>query len=158
MNSKYYLALVISGIIIILDQITKFLVDINMSLHQSIEIIPNFFNLTYIRNTGAAFGFLAGDRSPGRLIFFALFSFIAIGCLIYLLKSLRPGHKIAILSLSLILGGAIGNLIDRLRQGEVIDFLDVHWHNWHWPAFNIADSSITIGVILLFYQIIRKRL
>lgn len=158
MNSKYYLALVISGIIIILDQITKFLVDINMFLYQSIEIIPNFFNLTYIRNTGAAFGFLAGNRYPGRLIFFTLFSFIAIGCLIYLLKNLRPRPKTAILSLSLILGGAIGNLVDRLRQGEVIDFLDLHWYNWHWPAFNIADSSITIGVILLFYQIVRKKL
>lgn len=157
MNSKFSLALKISGAAIILDQITKFLVDINMALHQSIEIIPNFFNLTYIRNTGAAFGFLAGDRSVGRFIFFTLFSFLAIGCLIYLLKNLRPGQKMAILSLSLILGGAIGNLIDRLRQGEVIDFLDLHWYDWHWPAFNVADSSITIGVILLFYQILRKK-
>lgn len=157
MNSKYSLALIISGAIIILDQITKFLVNINMGLHQSIEIIPNFFHLTYIRNTGAAFGLLAGDRSVGRFIFFALFSLIAIGCLLYLLKSLRPGRKMAILSLSLILGGAIGNLLDRLRQGEVIDFLDLHWYDWHWPAFNVADSSITIGVILLFYQILRKK-
>ncbi len=157
MKNKYFLALIISGTVIILDQITKFLVDINMALHQSIEIIPNFFNLTYIRNTGAAFGFLAGDRSSGRIAFFALFSILAIGCLIYLLKNLRPGQKMTILSLSLILGGAIGNLIDRLRLGEVIDFLDVHWYDWHWPAFNIADSAITIGVILLFYQIMRHK-
>ncbi len=157
MNSKYSLALIIGGAIIILDQITKLLVDMNMSLHQSIEIIPNFFHLTYIRNTGAAFGFLAGDPSVGRLIFFSLFSFMAIGCLIFLLKNLRPGQKMAIWSLSLILGGAIGNLADRLRQGEVIDFLDLHWYDWHWPAFNVADSSITIGVILLFYQIMRKK-
>lgn len=157
MNSKYYTALAISAVIIILDQITKFLVDISMSLHQSIEIIPNFFHLTYIRNTGAAFGFLAGDRSVGRLVFLALFSFLAIGCLIYLLKNLRPGQKMATFSLSLILGGAIGNLTDRLRQGEVTDFLDFHWYDWHWPAFNIADSSISVGVFLLFYQIMRKK-
>ncbi len=158
MSNKYYLTFIISGGIVILDQITKFLVDLNMSLHQSIEIIPNFFHLTYIRNTGAAFGLLAGDPTLGRIIFFTLFSFLAIGCLIYLLKNLRPGAKTAFISLSLILGGAIGNLIDRLRWGEIIDFLDLHWYNWHWPAFNIADSSITIGVIFLFYQIMRKRL
>jgi signal peptidase II len=157
MKNKYFLALIISGAVIILDQITKFLVDINMALHQSIEIIPNFFHLTYIRNTGAAFGFLAGGRSSGRIIFFALFSILAIGCLIYLLKTIRPGQKTAILSLSLILGGAIGNLIDRLRQGEVVDFLDFHWYDWHWPAFNMADSAITIGVILLFYQMMRQK-
>ncbi len=158
MSKRYYLAFIISSGIIVLDQITKFLVDLNMSLHQSIEIIPNFFNLTYIRNTGAAFGLFAGDPTMGRIIFFTLFSFLAIGCLIYLIKNLRPGSKPAFISLSLILGGAIGNLIDRLRWGEVIDFLDLHWYNWHWPAFNIADSSITIGVIMLFYQIMRKQL
>ncbi|MGC8810813.1 MAG: signal peptidase II, partial [bacterium] len=99
----------------------------------------------------------AGGRSLSRFIFFTIFSLMAIGCLLYILKNLRSGHKMAILSLSLILGGAIGNLIDRLRYGEVIDFLDVHWYDWHWPAFNIADSSITMGVILLFYQIMRKK-
>lgn len=157
MKSKYPLTLIVSGIIIIFDQITKHLVEKKMSLHQSIEIIPNFFNLLYLRNTGAAFGFLAGDRSLGRVLFFALFSLMAIACLIYLLKTLRPTQKTTLLSLSLILGGAIGNLVDRLRLGEVIDFLDLHWYDWHWPAFNVADASITIGVILLFYQMVFKK-
>lgn len=156
MKRKYHLTLMTSGMVIILDQITKYLVVKNMSLHQSIAIIPNFFNLTYLRNTGAAFGFLAGDRSLGRVLFFSLFSILAIGFLIYLLKTLRSTQKITLLSLSLILGGAIGNLIDRLRLGEVIDFLDLHWYDWHWPAFNIADSTITIGLMILLYQMLRK--
>jgi signal peptidase II len=122
-----------------------------MQLHQSIAIVDNFVHLTYLRNTGAAFGFLAGDRSVPRMAIFILISLIAIGCIVYLLKNLRPGRNTATFSLSLILGGAIGNLIDRLRLGEVIDFIDLHWHRLHWPAFNIADSAITIGVILLLF-------
>jgi signal peptidase II len=76
---------------------------------------------------------------------------------LYLLKNLRPGRTSLVVSLSLILGGAVGNLIDRLRTGEVVDFIDLHWHHLHWPAFNVADSSITIGVILLFIQMLRKQ-
>jgi signal peptidase II len=156
MNSKYRLALIISSTVLILDQITKTLVHNLMPLYHSIEIVPNFVHLTYIRNTGAAFGFLAGSRSTLRMAFFLLVSIVAIACVIYLLKNLRPGRNTLTFSLSLILGGAIGNLIDRLRMGEVIDFIDLHWHRLHWPAFNIADSAISIGVILLFIQMIRK--
>jgi signal peptidase II len=146
----------ISGAVLVLDQAIKILVDKTMSLHQSIEVIPNFAHLTYLRNTGAAFGFLAGSRSSLRVVFFILISAVAIGCIVYLLKSLRPQQKILTVSLSLILGGAIGNLIDRVRLGEVIDFIDLHWYHIHWPAFNMADSAITIGVIMLFIQMIRK--
>jgi signal peptidase II len=146
----------ISGVVLVLDQAIKILVDKTMSLHQSIEVIPNFAHLTYMRNTGAAFGFLAGSRSSLRVVFFILISAVAIGCIVYLLKSLRPQQKILTVSLSLILGGAIGNLIDRVRLGEVIDFIDLHWYHIHWPAFNMADSAITIGVIMLFIQMIRK--
>ena len=157
MNPKYRLALIIGLTVLILDQITKALVHNLMHLHQSIEIVPNFVHLTYLRNTGAAFGFLAGDRSALRMVFFLLVSGIAIGCIFYLLRNLRPGRNTETLSLSFILGGAIGNLIDRLRMGEVIDFIDLHWHHVHWPAFNVADSAITIGVILLLFQMIRKK-
>jgi len=156
MNSKYRLALIISSTVLILDQITKALVHNLMPLYHSIEIVPNFVHLTYIRNTGAAFGFLAGSRSTLRMAFFLLVSIVAIACVIYLLKNLRPSRNTLTVSLSLILGGAIGNLIDRLRMGEVIDFIDLHWHRLHWPAFNVADSAISIGVILLFIQMIRK--
>jgi len=155
-SPKYTLAGLISGAVLVLDQITKFLVDSTMTMHQSIEFIPNVASLTYVRNTGAAFGFLAGARSSLRIVFFALISSVAIGCIVYLIRGLRPQQKTLLASLSLILGGAIGNLIDRLRLGEVIDFIDLHWYDVHWPAFNVADSAISIGVILLFIQILHK--
>jgi signal peptidase II len=91
-----------------------------------------------------------------RIALFALISSVAIGCLIYLIRGLRPHQKTLLVSLALILGGAVGNLIDRLRLGEVIDFVDLHWYDIHWPAFNVADSAISIGVALLFIQMIRK--
>jgi len=156
-NPKYRLAISSSSLLLILDQVTKTLVHGKMALYQSIEIVPHFFHLTYLRNTGAAFGFLAGSRSTLRMTFFILVSAVAIGCIFYLLKNLRSGQNTLVVSLSLILGGAMGNLIDRLRMGEVIDFLDFHWYSFHWPAFNLADSGITIGVILLFIQMIRKK-
>jgi len=156
-SPKYRLALIVGSTILVLDQITKALVANLMHLYQAIEIVPNFVHLTYLKNTGAAFGVLAGTRSPLRMAFFVLVSSVAIGCVLYLLKNLRPGRTSLVASLSLILGGAVGNLIDRLRMGEVIDFIDLHWHHFHWPAFNVADSSITIGVILLFIQMIRKQ-
>jgi signal peptidase II len=156
MNLKYRLVLIISSTVLILDQITKALVQNLMPLYHSVELVPNFAHLTYLRNTGAAFGFLAGNRSPLRIAFFLLVSIVAIACIIYLLKNLRPGRNTVTISLSLILGGAIGNLIDRLRMGEVIDFIDLHWYHLHWPAFNVADSAISVGVILLFIQMIHK--
>jgi signal peptidase II len=146
----------ISSAVLVFDQITKVLVEKTMSLYQSIELIPDFVHITYLRNTGAAFGFLAGGRSALRMIFFILVSSVAIGCISYLLRTLRPQQKTLIVSLSLILGGAIGNLVDRLRMGEVIDFIDLHWYQVHWPAFNVADSAISVGVALLFVQMIRK--
>jgi signal peptidase II len=155
-SSKCTLMILISGGVLVLDQATKVLVDKTMTLHQSIEIVPNFAHLTYLRNTGAAFGFLAGARSSLRIVFFALISLVAIGCIVYLIRGLRPQQKTLLASLSLILGGAIGNLIDRLRLGEVIDFIDLHWYDIHWPAFNVADSAISIGVALLFIQMLRK--
>ena len=156
MNPKYRLMVTISSAVLVFDQITKVVVEKTMSLYQSIEMIPNFVHITYLRNTGAAFGFLAGGRSPLRMIFFILVSSVAIGCISYLLKTLRPQQKTLIVSLSLILGGAIGNLVDRLRMGEVIDFIDLHWYHVHWPAFNVADSAISVGVALLFVQLMRK--
>jgi signal peptidase II len=157
MSPKYRLSLIISGLVLLLDQLTKILVDKTMSLYHTIEIIPNFFALTYLRNTGAAFGFLAGEQSVYRVGFFLLVSSIAVGCIFYLLKAARPEKKILLVSLSLILGGAIGNMVDRLRLGEVIDFILVHYYDLHWPAFNVADSAITIGVGLLIFQMIRQR-
>jgi signal peptidase II len=106
-----------------------------------------FFNITYLRNKGAAFGILA--HSGYRLPFFILVSVVAIAVIAMVFYRLRPDQKFTAFALSLIFSGALGNLIDRLRLGEVIDFLDAHWYGHHWPAFNIADSAICVGVFLL---------
>ena len=140
-----------------IDQITKLIVDRTMPLYHSIPIIDGFFNLTYIRNTGAAFGILAGSGAAFRLPFLVLFSLLAIGFIIVMLRRLPERETGLIIALTFILGGAIGNLIDRFAYGEVIDFLDIYWSTYHWPAFNIADSFITVGVTITIYYLIKAR-
>jgi signal peptidase II len=144
-------------IILILDQLTKFIVDRTMPLHHSIPVIDNLFNLTYIRNTGAAFGMLAGSAAEFRWPVLVLFSLLAIGFIIMMLRRLPDRETGLITALAFILGGAIGNLIDRIAYGEVIDFLDFYWSNYHWPAFNIADSFITIGVVITVFYLIKAK-
>lgn len=135
--------------VIVLDQLTKFHIIQNMRLHESIPIVPNLFSLTYIRNPGAAFGFLAGSSNAFRMVFFGLTSIFALVLLCTILYRMPERDRLGRFSVAAILGGAIGNLIDRLRYGEVIDFLDVYIDSYHWPAFNVADSAITVGVIFL---------
>lgn len=139
----------VTGSIIFLDQLTKQQIMQTMRLHESISIIPNLFSLTYIRNPGAAFGLLAGSSNAFRMVFFGLTSIFALGLLSTILFRMPEQDWMGRISVAAILGGAIGNLIDRLRFGEVIDFLDVYVENYHWPAFNVADSAITVGVIFL---------
>jgi signal peptidase II len=143
--------------IIFLDQLTKWLVDRTMPLYRSNPIIDGFFNLTYIRNTGAAFGILAGSGAAFRLPFLMLFSLLAIGFILVMLRRLPERETGLISALAFILGGAIGNLIDRFAYGEVIDFLDFYWGSYHWPAFNVADSFITIGVTITVYYLVKAR-
>ena len=137
----------IAAVGIIVDQITKVIVDRSMQLYDSIPIVENFFHLTYVRNRGAAFSFLS--NASWRLPFFITVSFIAAIVILVAFRKLRDDQKLAHTSLALIFSGAVGNLIDRIRLGEVIDFLDAHWYRHHWPAFNIADSLICVGVFLL---------
>jgi signal peptidase II len=147
MNSKYIMLITISAIVLCLDQATKILIDRTMGLHTSITVVENFINITYIRNKGAAFGFLAD--SSFRLPFFISVSIIAVVVILCIFRKLRPEQRFNAVALSLIFSGAFGNLIDRVRLGEVIDFLDFHWYQHHWPAFNVADSAICVGVFLL---------
>ena len=147
MKPKYLILLVVSAIVLVLDQTTKLYIDRTMDLHTSISVVKNFFNITYLRNKGAAFGFLA--HSSYRLPFFILVSIVAVAVILAVFFRLRPDQKLTAFSLSLIFSGALGNLVDRVRLGEVIDFLDAHWYGHHWPAFNIADSAICVGVFLL---------
>jgi signal peptidase II len=135
---------------ILLDQGTKLAIDSSMKLYQSIPILP-FFKLTYVHNTGAAFSFLSEAGGWQRWFFAGLA--LAISCVIAVwLARLKQHETLLAVALSLVLGGAIGNLIDRLAYGYVIDFLDVYYQTWHWPAFNIADSAITLGVILMLLE------
>jgi len=147
MTFRYRILLVVSALVLVLDQATKLYIDRSMALHSSITVIENFFNITYLRNKGAAFGILA--NSAYRLPFFLLVSAVAVCVIFVVIKKLREDQRLAASSLSLIFSGALGNLIDRVRMGEVIDFLDAHWYDHHWPAFNIADSAICVGVFLL---------
>ncbi len=154
MSAKWKLVLSWLVPIIVLDQLTKIIVDRTMPLHHSIPIVDGFFSLTYVRNTGAAFGIFAGSHEVFRLPFLIGVSILAIGFILVMLKRLRDDATGLVTALTFILGGAIGNLIDRVLHGEVIDFLDVYYSNYHWPAFNLADSFITVGVtITLFYLV-----
>lgn len=149
-GSRRYLLLVgVSLVLVALDQITKMFIMHTMHLHESIPVISGFFNLTYIRNPGAAFGIFANSNSAFRLIFFVGTSVFALGLLGTIFYRLHSDDVWGQLTVSSIFGGAIGNLIDRLRYGEVIDFLDFHVSGYHWPAFNVADSAISVGVVSL---------
>jgi signal peptidase II len=154
---KYMTFLLIGVAIILIDQVTKGLVTQRFSLHENLEVIPGFFDLTYVRNTGGAFGVLAGEASRLRTGLFLAISFVAIGTIFYLYTRLPPGKPWLDAGLAITFGGALGNLIDRLRFGEVVDFLDFHIGTLHWPAFNVADSAISVGVgIFCFYFVFKK--
>jgi signal peptidase II len=140
----------LAALALVLDQASKLLVDNTMQLYQSIELLP-FFKLTYVHNTGAAFSFLSQAGGWQRWFFAGLAIMISIIITIWISR-LQKHETLLAIALSLILGGAIGNLIDRLAYGYVIDFLDVYYQTWHWPAFNIADSAITLGVGLMLLE------
>ncbi len=143
--------------ILLLDQGTKLLVDHTIPLHHSIPVIEGWVDLTHVRNTGAAFGLLAGQRRALASHVLILFSLVAVVFVVHLLRRLAETDTGLIMSLTFILGGASGNLVDRLLHGEVIDFLDVYWNRYHWPAFNVADSFITVGAVLCLYCLLRTQ-
>lgn len=145
----------ISALIIVLDQITKYAASHMLIMHEPVAILP-FFNFTLMHNTGAAFSFLA-DQGGWQRWFFAV---LALGVSIVLavwLTRLKAHETWLALALSLVLGGAIGNLIDRVYYGYVIDFIDVYYNTSHWPAFNIADSAITVGAVMLVIDTFRNK-
>ena len=152
------LATLIILMIVICDQLTKIWIMANFALFQSQEIIPGLFNLTYLTNRGAAFGFLNGDYGAWRHAFFVGVAVVAMVMMLFLLRQMQQEGKRFVVALALIFGGAVGNLIDRLRLGAVVDFLDVYWAGHHWPAFNVADSAITVGVgIFLISHLLQFR-
>ena len=145
--TRYKVFCLTASICLVLDQLSKIYIDTTFALYESLTISENFFHLTYLRNPGAAFGILSD--SAIRIPFFVSVSLLAsLGILWYLRKIDRADHW-QHFALGLIFSGAVGNLIDRIRLGEVIDFLDVHWYQYHWPAFNVADSAICVGVAIM---------
>lgn len=154
MSLRTRLLLLVAPLLLILDQLSKIYIDRNFFLGESVTVFENFFHITYIRNKGAAFGILAG--SPWRVPFFITIGIVASGAILWYLYTTRRDQKLLQIALVMIFSGAIGNVIDRIRLSEVIDFIDVHWYQYHWPAFNVADSAITIGVGLMIVDLWRE--
>lgn len=144
----------ISSVTIVIDQLTKLYIDSTFRLYQSIAVIEDFFHITYIRNPGAAFSILANADASIRVPFFLTLSLVAVTGIVFFYRTVED--RLVQVALSLILGGAVGNMVDRVRLGEVVDFIDVHWYDKHWPAFNVADSAITIGVGFLILDMFLK--
>jgi signal peptidase II len=149
---KYFF--LIAAIVLLLDRLTKWAVASNIPLHDSITVIPGLFHLTHVQNTGAAFGLFAESSAQwkvGALVSFSVIALVIVAALLW-----KNGHALSTttIGLSLILGGATGNLWDRMMTGHVVDFLDFYVGSYHWPAFNVADSAIVIGAILLVSEIV----
>lgn len=142
----------LSALILFLDQGTKILAEYYLELYRQVEILP-FMNLTLMQNEGAAFSFLA-DAGGWQRWFFVVLTVVITVFLLRWLRSLREDERWLAIAIALIIGGAIGNLIDRVQYGYVIDFLDFHAMGWHWPAFNIADSAITVGAVIVVWDAI----
>jgi signal peptidase II len=154
---RYLILIFVSLFLIFVDQIIKIYIHTQFDLHESVTVIPGFFNITYVRNMGAAFGMLAQSHETFRQIFFLSIPPIAVGLIVYFLYSVHEDDHLQIYALSAIAGGALGNYIDRIRFGYVVDFLDFHIMNkYSWPAFNVADSAIVCGVFVLFLLLIKE--
>jgi signal peptidase II len=139
--------------IVFLDQATKLVIIQTIQYGQAIAIIPDFFDIVFVLNPGAAFGFLGTLSAEVRNPLFILVSVVAVVVIVFYRARYLGSNRLVSFALALVLGGAAGNLIDRLRYGMVVDFLDVHVGQYHWPAFNVADSTISIGVGLMILDI-----
>jgi signal peptidase II len=147
MLKKYLSIVLIIAAVIVLDQASKLWIEDALPRHQQIEIIPQCLDIVHVRNPGVAFGLLQNIPDSYRATLLVATTALALVLLIVLLVQTNPSQRLERWSLALIMGGAVGNLIDRVRLGEVIDFIDVHWANlYHWPAFNVADSCISTGI------------
>ena len=141
-------------VVIALDQITKVLVRQSLALYSSVPIIPGFLDLVHVHNRGVAFGLFNDVAHPQRGVMTTALAVVALAGIAYYARHVRAHERLARVGLSLILGGAIGNLTDRIRQGFVVDFVDVYWGEWHFWAFNVADAAITIGASLIFLELL----
>jgi len=157
MKREYHLLALPALCIIVLDQISKFAVDRHIQSYESIPVISGFFNLVHVRNRGMAFGILNRPGYDFSFYFLVAATIGAIALLLYWYTRLKDKNRMLVIGLSFILGGAVGNLSDRLRLREVIDFLDFHIGLYHWPAFNVADSAITVGTFWVAINLLFQR-
>jgi len=148
MKWKFIYFLIILSVFVI-DQATKIITSQTVSPYTHVSVIPGFFNLTHIHNRGAIFGFFSRSGGPFVSILLTIASLAALGFVIYYFLKTPSTEKMMKISLSLILGGALGNLVDRVFKGYVVDFADFYIRQWHWPAFNVADSAIVVGIGIL---------
>lgn len=159
LKSNAWIRLVlVSGSIIIVDQITKYILKINLALHDHIVVLDNFFNITHVLNPGGAFGFFAGKSPEIRKFIFLFLSSLVALFVLWFYKKCAETYIFLSYGLALIFGGAIGNLIDRFLYGKVVDFLDFYIGSAHWPAFNIADSAISVGMGILIGHILFNKI
>lgn len=157
-SRKYLILLSLSGFVVSLDQLTKNAVVNNFKLGESLAVFNNFFSISRVHNTGAAFGLLANLPPQFRDPFFLFVPGITLAVIFAVFYKLLDTQSLSVYALASIVGGALGNLADRIRLGYVVDFLDFHWNGaWHFPAFNVADSAITIGVALLMLGMLFER-
>jgi len=158
LRTKYQKLAVVAGAVIVFDQITKAAILSTLPLYRSVSIVPGFFSLTHLQNPGGAFGFLATQSSQVRSVIFLLISSLAVGLIFYFYRNTPKTYPLLATGFALIFGGALGNLIDRVRYGKVVDFLDFYIGDVHWPAFNIADSAISVGVAIFLFHIAFRKL
>jgi signal peptidase II len=156
-SKRLQLELWISGVIVVLDQAAKALVRSRFELHDSVEVIPAFLNLTRVHNYGAAFGLMNAADFPFKTALLSIVAASALAALTLYGATLPVDQRLARVGLGLIVGGAAGNLIDRLGAGYVVDFVDLYWRGWHFWAFNVADAAITIGVAFMILDLLNIR-
>lgn len=156
--NKYIRLLIVAGLVVLADQISKALILKYLALHHSIPVVAGVFDITHIRNPGGAFGLMAHMSVVVRSIVFLFISSVAVGLILYFYSKTPPTHTFLSIGFALIFGGAVGNLIDRVRFGSVVDFLDFYIGNYHWPAFNVADSAITVGIFIFIYHLLFKKM
>lgn len=156
MDSRLKTAVILAACIILPDQLVKALIQQKYALWATEPVIPGFFNLAHVLNKGAAFGFLNNPDSSWQTWFFVGVTILAVGFIYYLLTTADRGDRFFIFGLGLILGGALGNLIDRIRTGYVVDFLDFYVGDYHWPAFNVADIAISCGAFAVLISMYMK--
>lgn len=147
--SRYGFVGAVAAFVVVFDQLTKWIVRTELGVYESVPVVDGLFSITHVRNTGGAFSLFAGADEAWRVPFFLLVAVVAIAALLHFVRRVSPHQRVLLFALGAVLGGAAGNMIDRAVFGQVTDFLDVYWRGYHWPTFNVADSFITVGMLIL---------